>query len=433
MKKNIPNVLLCLSLVTLLSFDVAAEVELTSYLNTKENPSFLKYTKNAQTLLNENTSSVVLEVKKFPSGNSGIKLRINKGKRSGETYWVYYNKENPGIKLVDKNLKEVTPELINEAYTFKATMTRDIQASRDLEEQAVIETAREAIDILDPKKIQESTTAKNNSDCPPEEKLSKEKPSEELIAVITEENYKETDLIEPFRETVRTMDNHYPSCGTIKGQPWETCKFKGAVEEFNLTNSGPNKIITANEYYINRSFQFQFEDRARSEIKLLVVDAPDGTTSHATYSVMLFFPRSILPSIKQVGDQLHVTLPNKEIVKYDAKTKQIVGGVFTEGKMVQAENKKAIPAAIKYTGEGVMIRADKSGDLPYGDIEVRGTRAPSITTATVSKKGFKDCKIPSKDIWYTDYAKKSVLIKPEFATDSGLDSFIKKRCGFSIF
>ena len=430
MKNKLPSILLGLSLVTLFGFDVGQEVELTTFLNGRANPNFLKYTKNVQTLLDKGTTGEVLEVKKFGSGNSGIKMKVNGGKKNGETYWVYYNKENPGIKLTDKNSKkEVTPEVVTVAVKADATLIRSMSASRDLGEHAVIEAAKEAVTVLNTDRIQQTTKAQDNTDCPPEVNLSKQS-----IETTPEENFKETDYVEPFRETPRTLTDYYPSCKTVRSQPWETCDYKGAIEEFKLSNGGPNKIVTANEYYINRTFQFQFDDRARSDMKMLVVDSPDDTTSHTTYSIMLFFPRSVLPSIKQVGNELHVTLPNKEIVKYDVKTKEVIGGVFTEGKMAQGGNKKALPAAVKYTGNGVMIRADKSGDLPYGDIEDRnGKPAPSITTATVSKKGFKDCKIPSKDIWYTDYNKKTVLIKPELANDSGLDSFIKKKCGFSLF
>lgn len=429
MKKIIPTVLLSLSLTTLLGFSVGQEVELTTFLNGRANPNFLKYTKNVQTLLDKGTTGEVLEVKNFSTGNSGIKMKVAGGKRNGETYWVYYNKDNPGIKVTDKkSKKEVLPDTITNAGTADATLERAMTGNRDLGEHAVIETARAAATVLDSKRIQETIKTQDNSDCPPDVNLSKQS-----VSTTPEDNYRETDYVGPFRETPRALTDYYTNCKTLNSQPWETCDYKGAVEEFKFSNGGPNKIVTANEYYINRTFQFQFDDRARSDMKIMVVDAPDDTTSHTTYSIMLFFPRSVLPSIKKEGNELHVTLPNKEIVKYDATTKEVIGGVFTEGKMAQGGNKKALPPNIKYTGNGVMIRADKSGDLPYGDIENSRGRAPSITIATVSKKGFKDCKIPSKDIWYTDYEKSNVLIKPEYATDAGLDSFIKKKCGFSLF
>jgi hypothetical protein len=82
-----------------------------------------------------------------------------------------------------------------------------------------------------------------------------------------------------------------------------------------------------------------------------------------------------------------------------------------------------------------MIRANKKGDLPFGDIEKKdGTNAPSVSTAVITKKGAKDCKVESKDIWYTNYEKGGqVFIKPELATDEGMDVFLKNKCNFSIY
>jgi len=85
-------------------------------------------------------------------------------------------------------------------------------------------------------------------------------------------------------------------------------------------------------------------------MKLLVSDAPDDTTSHITYSAMVFLPRKILPSIKRIDNELIVTLPTKEIVKFNAQTKEIIGGALSEGSMKQEKNKKASPPDIQYRG-----------------------------------------------------------------------------------
>jgi hypothetical protein len=441
MNKKIPSLLLGLSLLSFYGFDVGQNVELTKFLNARTNSNFLASANNIKTSLTKGTTGEVLEVKKFSSGNSGIKIKISNGPKANESYWVYYNKKDPGIMLTDiKTKKEVAIEKveakINKEAITKALVTREIAATRDPSEQSLIQTAIAITPIITGEVIKKSLTSKISPDCPPDVQVSTV--SNEALTVlntekVSEELFKESDLVEPYRDVPRKFEM-YPSCSNIKDNPWSTCHASGKVERFTISNGGPNKIVSTNEYYINRTFEFEFDDRARSDMKLILSDAPDDFTSHVTYSIMLFFPRSVLPSIKKVGDELHVTLPNKEIVKYNAVTKEIIGGVFSEGKMAQSANKKAIPADVKYTGKGVMIRADKSGDLPYGDIETKeGKSAPSITTATVSKAGFKDCKIPSKEIWFNDSEKKRVLIRPEFSNDEGLDNFIKKRCGFSLF
>jgi hypothetical protein len=102
MKNKLPTILLTLSLTALLGFDVGQEVELDKYLNARTDPNFLKYNKNIKTTLAKGTTGEVLEVKKFNSGNAGIKMKVTNGPKSGQSYWVYYNTKTPAIKLTDK-------------------------------------------------------------------------------------------------------------------------------------------------------------------------------------------------------------------------------------------------------------------------------------------------------------------------------------------
>lgn len=423
--------LLTLVISSVLAFKVGEHVELIDYLNARSSAHFLSRSGNIKTQLPAGTKGVVQDSKKMPSGNFGIQLKIENGPRKGESYWIYYNVSAPKIKLFDKEKKEKSIDEISEVTN--ALLTEKQIAIKAPHDKAVIEAVSTATQVLGNKAASQVVTVPTGADCPPVTTA----PVSSLTQNVSEENYTESDVVEPFREVATSpLTSH--SCRMADGG-WDRCVVSGTnkVEAFKLSNKGPNQIVKTNEYYISRDMSFEFDDRARSDMKLVVSDSPDDTTSHATYSVMLFFPRSVLPAIKKVGDELVVTLPTKEIVRYNAKTKEVVGGVFTEGAMVAdpKNRNKAVAPNLKYTGNGVLIRSDKSGDLPYGDIELsNGSKAPSTSTATVSKKGFKDCKIPSKDIWYTDYNKGgSVFIKPEFASDSGMDSFIKKKCGFSLF
>lgn len=170
MNIKLPTIFLTFSMVTLFGFNVGQEIELTSFLNGRANPNFLKYTKNVQTTLATGTTGEVVEIKKFNSGNSGIKMKISGGPKAGESYWVYYNKEKPALKIIDnKTAKEVSPE-IAKSEVSTAIVIRETKALRDLNEQAVLETAKAASANLDPKKINAATTAKLNNDCDPSEK-----------------------------------------------------------------------------------------------------------------------------------------------------------------------------------------------------------------------------------------------------------------------
>jgi hypothetical protein len=422
MKNTTKTLLILTCMASSLAFKKGDVVELEAFLNARSSASFMKSSANITATLTKGTKGEILESKKMPSGNFGLKMKVENGPHAGEAYWVYYNVKARLIKLFSDKDTEQTK--VSQAK--KALLTHDQKAYRAPEEAAVMEAALTAKTLLDRKSVADIVLTPKQPDC---------KQTLATVTTVKEEDYKETDVVEPYKE-VNSSSLQSHSCRS-GGLGWDQCKSEsGKIEGFKLINNGPNNIVKTNEYYISREMSFEFEDHARSDLKLIVSDSPDDTTSHATYSIMMFFPRTVLPAVKRVGDELEVTLPNKEIVRYNANTKEVIGGVFTEGPMKQdpTNRNKAFPANLKYTGEGVMIRADKTGDLPYGDTETNtGAKVPSSSTATVSKKGFKDCKIPAKDIWYTDYNKGSnVFIKPELASDAGLDAFIKTKCGFSV-
>ncbi len=405
------------TLILIFSFGFAVDdvVELETFLNARTSPNFLSKTKNVATTLSKGTTGRVVDIKEFPTGNLGIQMVILSGSKAGQTYWVYQNVKNPGLKLT-KILKkfDLPEETIGKAI-------RDIPSFLDPKEfhlkqvslQAELAIAKVDI-ILSPVKV----------DCLEVNTPVVAVPKEELVVGEM-----------PDRETPRLKKGGLRFQNTAGNNIYSVGVRDGFVEAFKFKNSGLNSIVPMKEDSVGREFQFEFNDRARSDARLIVNDAIDDRTSTVNYSILMFFPRKVLPSIKLVGDESHVTLPNGEIVKFKSSTNEIIGGVFEEGPIKRDPNsKRAAPAKLTYNGGGVLLRADKAGDLPYGDIERSdGSKAPSITTATISKKGFPDCKIPSKDIWYTDSEREDALIKPDLASDEGFNQFLKKRCSFSLF
>src|SRR5690606_27545591 len=57
---------------------------------------------NVQTVLDKGTRGEIKGYRKFHSGNYGIKMKILSGPQTGNTLWVYYNKQNPALKLYTK-------------------------------------------------------------------------------------------------------------------------------------------------------------------------------------------------------------------------------------------------------------------------------------------------------------------------------------------
>ncbi len=173
MKNKLPAFALILSLITLVGFSAGDEIELDNFLRARTSPNFLQYTKNVATTLSKGTTGRVLEIKKFTrSGNSGIKMEITSGPKSGESYWVYYSSKNPAIKLASKSAnKVVTPDevQVNEAdqpqTPIVAETLSDVNASRDIEEHALGQTALMAADILSAQTLQ-NTGSLVNVNCP---------------------------------------------------------------------------------------------------------------------------------------------------------------------------------------------------------------------------------------------------------------------------
>lgn len=188
---------------------------------------------------------------------------------------------------------------------------------------------------------------------------------------------------------------------------WETksvayCKdSKKRLVEFKLTNRGSPRTVPYGTREFDsayREFAFSFRQRAKQDMKLSVTEfsIPGAPISHTEMNTSFyFFPRKVLPSVKENGDKLVVSLPTGEEVLFDAKTKEIIGGALKEdGPMDNSPDRhKRKFAAISYHGKGVVIRADQRGELPEHDMVWGNTK-----NAVISHKG-KQCRVRAKDLW----------------------------------
>ncbi|MBI2360958.1 MAG: hypothetical protein HYV04_18970, partial [Deltaproteobacteria bacterium] len=168
---------------------------------------------------------------------------------------------------------------------------------------------------------------------------------------------------------VRTFD-------TPIGPVWEYRQNQhGKIVGFEFSNRGGNRILP-HRYAIDknlffaRDFQFRFDDRARQDIHFFVSDwAPSRDRqfrlSELMNSVIFFFPRNYLPAIVGSGGRSIVTLPTGEEVEFDARTHEVLGGVFSEAP-VDLNSYKAVRKfpGIHYIGKGVVVRADARGKDP---------------------------------------------------------------------
>lgn len=433
---KIKSVLISCGIISILAFKIGDEVELTQFLNARTRPSFIKSTKVAKTL-SSGTTGAISDIKKFYSGNFGIKMKLTSGPFIGQTYWVYYNKKSPGMiisneKNVQVPLDQVDENLVENNQEISAVLTENKNGLPDPSEALV----PDSIDlILNSKNIINEILAEQKPPC----KIPTPPDNAPQVKTVSQNLSAETSVPVEFTSTEEIVNQRpktpfdNPRCMTIEKNDFHTCYANGKLEEISLSNNGPNAINPKNEYYISREFKINLNDRSLSDSSLMITDNPNERTSASTYSILMFFPRKQLPTVTSDGKNITMTLSNGEIVIFNAKSKEIVGGAMTEAPMEVNDKNRAVPAKINYTGEGVLIRADRNNGLPIGDDEdSKGREIHNRTIAIISKKGFKNCKIPSAQLWYNDKNLNRTLIKPEYSTDEGLDTLLKSRCGFTI-
>jgi hypothetical protein len=212
---------------------------------------------------------------------------------------------------------------------------------------------------------------------------------------------------------------------------------RSQIVGFEFSNSGGNRIlphrrdISKNQLY-TRDFQFRFDDRARQDVHLSITDwvasrDKQFRLSELMNSVMLFFPRNYLPAVVTVGDRNIVTLPTGEEVEFDAHTHEVRGGVFSEAPVDLNPDKslRQFPA-IRYTGSGIMVRANARGSDPrLGPVATVTTGSP--TKNCVQDKACNQCEVPAKEIWAQTGAARF-----RFAHDEDFNDYLLSRCAFGL-
>ena len=212
---------------------------------------------------------------------------------------------------------------------------------------------------------------------------------------------------------------------------------QGEIVGFEFSNRGGNRILPyrydiEKSLFFTRDFQFRFDDRARQDIHLFMSDwVPSRNRqfrlSEIVNSAMYFFPRNYLPAIASTGERFIVTLPTGEKVEFDAKTHEVLGGVFSEAPVDLHPDKTARKfPGIDYIGKGVVVRADSRGTDPrLGTMAMIITRspAPDCQEGTACNQ----CQVPTKELWDQKGA-----VRFKFSTDEELDHYMISRCGFGI-
>ena len=212
---------------------------------------------------------------------------------------------------------------------------------------------------------------------------------------------------------------------------------QNAIEGFSFENLGGN-VIVDNEKNpaASRHFSFDYVEQARQNLSLRVDDIPNNTNSHGMHSIFMFFPRKQIFLLEQLTGTLDVTLPTGEKLSFQRESKEIVDGVFEEGRLDQSKDKtKRSYANLRYKGKGIILRANARGQSPeLGQFEkdkidreygVKGSVDVLIINGTTDQR----CVRPKTDFW------EPLDVSPiefKFPTDEEFDQYLKQHCGFGI-
>jgi hypothetical protein len=267
---------------------------------------------------------------------------------------------------------------------------------------------------------------------------SSESPKERISRLLPESRVAapEKDLA-PRRIEYNTVLNLRPSERSLNGFWRYRITRQGQIVGFEFSNPGGNRILPPRRnplknQFFGRDYQFRFDERARQDIHLMISDwVPSRDRvfrlSDLMNSLMLFFPRELLPAIVNSQNRNIVTLPTGEEVEFDAATHEVVAGVFSEAPVDLNPDRAArnFPG-ITYRGKGVIVRADARGADP------RIGTSSLITTGTPSEncdKGIfcSQCEVAAKDLW-----DQSGAVRFKFATDTEFDRFLLSRCNFGL-
>lgn len=393
------------------------EIELERYFNARYSANFLKSTKNIKFVMPPGTKGRVQETKKFHSGNYGLRVELTSGPHKGEKVWVYYDPKNPRMKLYpseEAEREEKPTEQVEKAEKIKTTEAMEVLRAPAAEPST---TSREASNMIRQLEGANDLVQKTLpcDDC--EVKQSYSTAATKIESVPGDRDFQDPPVL---RAPTRTENPHKDSRAILRqvGSYGEgTLLGDKKPSRFYFQNNGPNKVILRPGPSVYRSWEFYHPGDARQDLRFTVTDSPSGT-NYLQNSYMMVFPRKTLPHIRVEGQKQIVTLPTGETVTFDARTKEILNGVMSEGPLSPPTHSEH-PPSVTYNGTGVLVRVDKRADDPRR----------AAAKVVISKQG-RTCTVPRKDLWPDQRESSSFHFK--YFSDQDFDRYLRQKCGFGL-
>ena len=216
----------------------------------------------------------------------------------------------------------------------------------------------------------------------------------------------------------------------------------GDLVEINFENDTQNAINPRTaEHGSSRQYRFIFEERSKQNINLSITENAGLTglmSSDLLESTIIFIPRKNLPYVEAVQEHEAATcarkifLPTGEFIVLNAMTNEIIDGVLKESPMdmtVSRHQRKF--ARLEYTGNGIMIRADRRAGTPEHTYSQSFNVNEQISRATITRKG-KTCLV-SKNLIWENTMNADVGAYFKYSTDQEfLDKVINPICGWGL-
>lgn len=212
---------------------------------------------------------------------------------------------------------------------------------------------------------------------------------------------------------------------------------ESSTDSFSLENMGDNRIVNSGRFkYSQRVFDFTYPEQARQNLALEVDDIPNEIVSHTMHSIFMLFPRKYLPTIEQKKNTFDVTLPTGEKMIFNRESKEIVGGVFTEGPLDNSTNRhKRHYPDLQYQGRGVILRVNARGQSPQlgqfenTKIDMDYGKNGSLDVLIINGTTGEKCRRPKSDFW------EPIDVNPiefKYPSDEEFDIYLRTNCGFGI-
>jgi hypothetical protein len=230
----------------------------------------------------------------------------------------------------------------------------------------------------------------------------------------------------------RTGDSDCRATSLAADGGFEYCVNEAEYHEFTLRNSSSPRVNPVGAG-VHRDFSFSAPENARQELGLFVYewgcpDAGGDDSACSMLSEILFFPRRMIPSVRLTPDgaAYEATLPTGETVLFDARTKEIVGGVLTEASPIDTNKDRHARgfAALRYTGSGIMVRSDQRGDSPRSSLVWGQKKFATVTWES------KTCRISTADVWKQDAS--GAGSANLYTTDDGFFALLRGKCGWNV-